>query len=629
MEEHHIRFWSTVELLLATKVPVYVKNTLQLVYQSISQKLKTTNSIHLIFFSLCGFCDALSIKNINKEIIDQIEEYIRKDLVSIIQKLENSESHTVVNHSDFFGNTQLIEPSSFKFLIGERIQMEEIALFLKSIVAGDNLKYGIEVFTDEKQHKKVNYMGTVVYPHFGRFFTSSNKLINSVTELAVKALPAPSDFQSLLYDNIFNLLVSMNVEKKMLELFHNDMVSVKIDEENNPIGCVKCVFCISDNVKRKQIEFSIRAKSEGGKHYWINSNFKKHLTIMHKVISNKPAESDAEINLEKRKEKVHTTEEISKSKLEDGEQSEHNPENEDLKTAVYVNTNQDTDYHSNFENHHVQANYIDSTASLLFKSPKNSYDVLLSMIYKQVCAQLVQIFQLAHQNDEPQAKMIFICENTKRSSKIVPIARDGNCLFSAIIHQLFQTNLKKETHKIMTDELRSTVATYIDKNFSSFKNELQGRVYDNFSNKPIEDMDTECRKIVSNLSGKGYFGGIETLKAVTLIYEVNILVISEEGECYFATAFEPKFGKTLILAYKLDRNESTNVNRNHYDSIVHVDAQDVFAITRLLTHKTCTVMTEPEEIITIDESYLDESSQTVFDDNDNDDNLFNSSIFFT
>lgn len=142
----------------------------------------------------------------------------------------------------------------------------------------------------------------------------------------------------------------------------------------------------------------------------------------------------------------------------------------------------------------------------------------------------------------------------------------------------------------MSKQLRADVVAFIshEDNKESFKASLQGRVYDKFGNEPIANMKVECDEILSSLSKYTTHGGSETLRAVVLMFQVNIMVINEEGDYYFANKFDTSYRKTIILAYKLKKvitKQDFNEPRNHYDSVVHIDANDLYTMTQVIANK--------------------------------------------
>lgn len=73
---------------------------------------------------------------------------------------------------------------------------------------------------------------------------------------------------------------------------------------------------------------------------------------------------------------------------------------------------------------------------------------------------------------------------------------------------------------------------------------------------------------------------------------VNILIINEKGDCYsFPTGFDRRLNRTVILAYRLKNSHGDGMNatyqdRNHYDSVVRIDQDVIFEMSKVLTTKT-------------------------------------------
>lgn len=95
--------------------------------------------------------------------------------------------------------------------------------------------------------------------------------------------------RSALYNNIHHTYQSFNIEKETLQRLRMEMIAVKF-EANKPIGFVECLFCV-----KKKLH-TIRAKPKGNKHFWIISNFKKHLLNVHKLKLKETAISKNEFN---------------------------------------------------------------------------------------------------------------------------------------------------------------------------------------------------------------------------------------------------------------------------------------------------------------------------------------------
>lgn len=69
------------------------------------------------------------------------------------------------------------------------------------------------------------------------------------------------------------------------------------------------------------------------------------------------------------------------------------------------------------------------------------------------------------------------------------------------------------------------------------------------------------------------------------MFNVNILIVKEKGECDFVGAFTPSFKETIILAYRLNKNQKSPLKRNHYDSVVNIEQDVLFILSRLLASK--------------------------------------------
>lgn len=116
--------------------------------------------------------------------------------------------------------------------------------------------------------------------------------------------------------------------------------------------------------------------------------------------------------------------------------------------------------------------------------------------------------------------------------------------------------------------------------------------------KEIPDLKTACTHFIERILPKPKeWGGSETLKAVTLMKAVNILIINEKGTCYFTNNFNSQLKKTVILAFgttgacRLNEIENenqmnsggiSNAERNHYNSVARMDQNDIFKISQML-----------------------------------------------
>lgn len=174
------------------------------------------------------------------------------------------------------------------------------------------------------------------------------------------------------------------------------------------------------------------------------------------------------------------------------------------------------------------------------------------------------------------------------SLDLAKISPDGNCLFSALAHQMIKCQVNSEEHKQSAGQIRAEVVNYIRNDLSLFEHELKGAIYHEKSikgeNGKIGDFETESLDFLANfLSKNSYWGGSESIKAVSLQYKVNILLFNENDAIYFANSFQSEYTATLLLAYRLDPHfdafGSSGSRRNHYDSVTSIDTEHMIQIS--------------------------------------------------
>lgn len=82
----------------------------------------------------------------------------------------------------------------------------------------------------------------------------------------------------------------------------------------------------------------------------------------------------------------------------------------------------------------------------------------------------------------------------------------------------------------------------------------------------------------------GFWGGIETLKAISLLYGTNIFIFNENGEIYTPLCINIEYTRCIFLAFKGAAVGSiSNTHRNHYDSVCQIKQNDIFACVKHLT----------------------------------------------
>lgn len=167
--------------------------------------------------------------------------------------------------------------------------------------------------------------------------------------------------------------------------------------------------------------------------------------------------------------------------------------------------------------------------SMRFESVYDNYEQIM---YSQISTQITKMLQTVLVFNEKEERVIFETENSERHLEIAKIIGDGNCLFRALAHQPFNEKLNTAKQNNSTIKLRADVVRFIKDNYVQFEHELKGCVFDLDYRPIINDIENECQLYVHNILTKdGSWGGSESIKAVSSIYSVNILMFNEYGPC--------------------------------------------------------------------------------------------------
>lgn len=88
------------------------------------------------------------------------------------------------------------------------------------------------------------------------------------------------------------------------------------------------------------------------------------------------------------------------------------------------------------------------------------------------------------------------------------------------------------------------------------------------------------------------WGGSESIIALSVKYEVNIIVFNEDDSVYCANAFNSDYNKSICIAYRLsdcDSIASMRNKRNHYDSVTFVNDLDIYDIAEFIMKRSGTI----------------------------------------
>lgn len=92
----------------------------------------------------------------------------------------------------------------------------------------------------------------------------------------------------------------------------------------------------------------------------------------------------------------------------------------------------------------------------------------------------------------------------------------------------------------------------------------------------VNNLEQECKVYLNYcLTKSGCWGGSETIKAVSRLYKVHVIIFNEYGPCYLVDGFNSDYERSIILWYRLAHAE-TESQRNHYDSVINIKQTDTF-----------------------------------------------------
>lgn len=133
----------------------------------------------------------------------------------------------------------------------------------------------------------------------------------------------------------------------------------------------------------------------------------------------------------------------------------------------------------------------------------------------------------------------------------------GKCLFTALYHQLdsnFRSDISQTKNVFL---FRTNVVQHIKNNINVFMGDLEKRITESgrkFKNK--QKIEKECNTFVDRLGTEYGIGGIETIRAVSMIHKVNIISLDYRGSSRVPCKLNPDYRSLLLIHQHEDQNSS-------------------------------------------------------------------------
>lgn len=151
---------------------------------------------------MCCFGEAITLKNICDNAIDDIERYVRDDLEDILNIWDPA--NTLIDRVDFYGHCPSI--GKFKISKEERSLITELKIYVEDIIKKGNIKYfAMQPAIGRKKSNKqsnISVNGTFEILHVGTFFTRQKSPPSNTTSEQDKIL------KEQLYTKIINILTT-------------------------------------------------------------------------------------------------------------------------------------------------------------------------------------------------------------------------------------------------------------------------------------------------------------------------------------------------------------------------------------------------------------------------------------
>lgn len=439
-----------------------------------------------------------------EEHISNVELYVR---ITLWPRIIDNANFDRSYYRYFFGD---FPEGEFQFGIGEKLLILEIAEYVKDKsdmpTEKANLGY-FAPFSAAQKRMKLRMCETTILTAFGLYFGRPDCDLQPQSQ--PRAIHSLDEMRAALFKKVQNIFDSNNY-RKVIPL-SIDLVTVT-SSQNSFEGSIRCVFC-SETIK-------LYCDSGRGRCGWVVANLKRHI---------KRHRSDV-TNTEQKILVSTSTVPIPPNEL---------AESIDLK---------------------MQELAMKLTERSIEEEQKFSVD---DWIYTRMYSQLARLSAVKNL----KSKNLF---GKKGSTiKIYKIDGDGNCLYNALAHQIYYFGIGTAEHIKMGIEMRQKVIKHINDHFESYSQDLKTRVFEIKSNDRIKCMEIECQNFLNeSLAENHCWCGTESLKAISEIYNVNIVTIREENFCNMVKPININFDRVAILAY--GKSGARAREKDHYDSVVEI-----------------------------------------------------------
>lgn len=470
-----------------------------------------------------------------------------------------------------YGRTYAKSPNEFQFHAGDVKLIKSLVEHVKTEVDEKGENRGLHKFRSRKKKSSHSSVTNKILKENVAIDQLENQIHLDTPELHARRASLKLD----LLRKTEKFLSSYGVDEDFVASLDESMVEVHFDG-NQIYGTILCVICNNANTKnQKQKRVYYHQSPESS--YWVMANFGNHLRGPHKLTMISEASKKEKNTKRKRIMSDKCRKSTNRSTATAYELDDDDVSDFATKLIAISNENQNETYEEVFVELEPNDSVQIISAEILPKA-----DIQVDSLYKQMSEQITEMVGKVLTNGDAQETVTFKLDSQERSMSVAQILQNGNCLFAAICHQLSPTALDTEAHTEETSSLRQNVVNYILKpeNYPYFEHELKNRVLELKTLDEIENITTECKLFTRFvLSQSGKWGGYESIRAIGEIFNINIIVIKEDGDCYVANRSTKVNERSILLAY---RKYPDGNGYYHYDSICDIDAQSLLEIAKFI-----------------------------------------------
>lgn len=509
---------------------------------------------------MCGFANLISFKKVDDEQINYVENFIRTEMLDILSTDANysfgGDCDAIIDHEKMvqhFGTRFASDPSKFKFERGDRMLIMELVNFVKKEADSSNIhRFRMKKKKTRQRTRNVSKKSALECVESNG--NKSNKMrVNSESGHATD-IEFQLTLKTGLFEKVKDCLDSYEIDTND---FREEMIQLDF-VDNNIYGIIQCAVCKQSGKKSKPKRVSYYMSPDSS--YWVLSNFPKHLEKVHSLVATKPANQ---------KKKARNR---SKSKNINVESKKSNPFGE----IVSVHSGE---YNS------IDIDTTIDDVILVCDDMNRSDSGPTTPLLDQMSLQMKKIVGAILNNGEDFDQMNIVIREECRRVSVVKTDADGNCLPSALAHQLYMHPIGSQAHIECTNSLRSSVVQHMlqPENIPRYRAAIEEHMKD--INMEVNGK-SKCEAFIRDvLSQPSRWMGLETLKAVSNMHEVTIIIFNEDGPCYAIRGDARYYDRTIMVAYRLGLGGDETLVYNHYDSVVDIDAYTLHDSAKFITKK--------------------------------------------